>query len=186
MNSSDTHTLFVEDDTIGFLVAGASLCSIIALIPYINIVNYVGVGVFAGGFLSVFLAGLRLSRQPNISSSFKFGALAGIIGGVLAILVGDFIYLITDYDVNQARFALLLKIFQSESDKSTPSGIAGFHIADESGNSVPIENVAQIPFTLDFWTILQQLLIVFLTSWLPGGLGGMVATLTCKRFFSKN
>jgi len=184
MNSSDTHTLFVEDDTIGFLVAGASLCSIIALIPYINIVNYVGVGVFAGGFLSVFLAGLRLSRQPNISSSFKFGALAGIIGGVLAILVGDFIYLITDYDVNQARFALLLKIFQS--DKSTPSGIAGFHIADESGKSIPLQNASQIPFTLDFWTILQQLLIVFLTSWLPGGLGGMVATLTCKRFFSKN
>ncbi len=184
MSSSDTNTLFVDDDTIGFLVAGASLCSIIAIIPYINIVNYVGAGVFAGGFLSVFLAGRGLSRQPNISSSFKFGALAGIIGGVLAILVGDFIYLITDYDVNQARFALLLKALQS--DKSTSSGIASFHIADESGKNIPLDNASQIPLTLDFWTILQQLLIVFLTSWLPGGLGGIVATLTCKRFFSKN
>ncbi len=184
MKSSNTFTLFINDDTIGFLMAGASLSTVIALIPYINVINYLGIGVFAGGFLSVFLAGREVSLQPNLSSSFKFGALVGIVGGVASVLIGDLIYIFIDYDINHARFVFLLKIF-SVGDP-TSSGIAGFKIVDESGKNIPLETGAQIPFTVDLWTVLQQLLIVFLLNWIPGGLGGLVATLTCKRFFSSH
>lgn len=182
MKPSHTQRLYANDDTIGFLASGASFCAVIALLPYINFVNYMGIGIFAGGFLSVFLAGRSLSLNPDKISSFKFGALTGILGSIAAVLIGDLIYLFADYDVNQDRFALLLKIFSTgESESSrTGSGIAGFHIADDSGEKVPLESVAQIPFTLNLWTVFQQLIFVFLISWLPGGLGGLVATLSCN------
>lgn len=184
MKSTDTYTLSPNDETIGFFASGASLCAVIALLPYINFVNYIGLGIFAGGFVSVFLAGRAHSLKPSKSSSFKFGALVGIVGGIASVLIGDLIYIFADYDINQARFALLLQLFSTS--ESSPSGIAGFHISDESGKNVPLETATHIPLTLNLWTVFQQIIIVLILNWLPGGLGGMIATPFCSRFLSSH
>lgn len=176
-NTSQKHLSF--DDVIIEILLGAMVITVIAVMPYLNILNaLLGIGVILGGYSAAKIISMRHSTVISRQQFFFYSALAASIGGLVSVILTTVILNFTGYDVTQKRSEMLVSTIMYaqgiKPSQNSQSKVGGFRMATETGERVNMsndeedreQNASLIPLLLSLsWTIPLYATL--------GGIGGL-------------
>ncbi|MBC8043369.1 MAG: DUF4199 family protein [Rhizobacter sp.] len=95
-------------DQLTSVLYGAAIVFVLAIVPYVSFINLLCcLGTVLGGFYTHFHYATNFNLTLTAGDGFKLGALAGLVGGLAAVLVGFVLQLVFDYRAGEEAGRLI-------------------------------------------------------------------------------